>query len=212
MRGAVVKLGGSTADQAERNVWIEALAASSLPIVVVPGGGPFADLVRSAQERMYFSDRAAHAMAILAMDQFGHVILDRHERFAAARSLDDIGLALRDGRVPVWLPSTLAIPAPDIPASWDVTSDALAAWLAGKLGARALLLIKQTSAFSEDEKIAGLTAKGVVDAAFASMLPDGIDFRVAGPDDAATAGGLLSAGRLPGTRMRLTGLPARENA
>jgi dihydroneopterin aldolase len=212
VRRAVVKLGGSTADQAERNVWIEALAGSSLPIVIVPGGGPFANQVRSAQKRMRFSDDAAHAMAILAMDQFGHVILDGHQRLSAARSLDDIEFALRERLVPVWLPSALAISAPDIPASWDVTSDALAAWLASKIGAAALLLIKQTNAFAEDDRTDSLTAKGVVDAGFASMLPAGIELRLASPDDAPTAGELLSSGRLPGTRMRLAGLPAMENA
>ena len=109
------------------DVWIAALAASSLPLVIVPGGGPFADQVRDAQKRMGFSDAAAHAMAILAMDQFGHVILDRHERLAPARSLDEIEHALTDGKIPVWLPSSMAIPAPDIPCSWDITSDSLAA-------------------------------------------------------------------------------------
>ena len=90
MRRAVVKLGGSTASSAEMDMWISALAGSTLPLVIVPGGGPFADQVREAQTRLAFSDMAAHAMAILAMDQFGHVILDRNERLAAAQSLDDI--------------------------------------------------------------------------------------------------------------------------
>ena len=83
MRPAVVKLGGSTASAAGMDAWIAALAGSGLPLVIVPGGGPFADQVRQAQKRLGFSDGAAHAMAILAMDQFGHVILDRDERLIA---------------------------------------------------------------------------------------------------------------------------------
>ena len=64
--------------------------------------------------------------------------------------LDDIGSACcGEDRTPVWLPSTCGHPGvrQSLP-SWDVTSDSLAAWLAGKLGADALLLIKQTGAFS----------------------------------------------------------------
>jgi len=210
MRGAVVKLGGSTAHEAELGAWIAALAMSSLPVVIVPGGGPFANQVRDAQKCMGFSDAAAHAMAILAMDQFGYVILDRHDRLAPALSLEHIERALEDGKIPVWLPSALAIPAPDIRASWDITSDALAAWLAGKLGAEALLLIKQSRAFSDRDGIDSLTARGIVDAGFAAMLPEGIDFWLADPQDAAGAAAKLSSGRLPGTRMLRAGAPLEK--
>ncbi|TIT24935.1 MAG: hypothetical protein E5W78_22230, partial [Mesorhizobium sp.] len=121
IRPTIVKLGGSTARAAEMENWIAALAGSKLPIVIVPGGGQFADQVRESQIYMDFSDAAAHAMAILAMEQFGQVILDRHERLVPARSLDEMVRALDEGKVPVWLPSSLALPAPDIPASWDMT-------------------------------------------------------------------------------------------
>jgi len=201
VRGAVVKLGGSTAGHNEMNVWIAALASSSLPLVIVPGGGPFADLVRSAQKGMGFSDTAAHAMAILAMDQFGHVILDSHERFLGARSVGEIGEALAGGKIPVWLPSTLALSAPDIPASWDITSDSLAAWLAGKLDAEALLLVKQSSVFSNRDDVDTLAARGIVDAGFDAMMSPAIDLLVAGPHDASTAEVKLSSGRLPGLRI-----------
>jgi aspartokinase-like uncharacterized kinase len=210
VRLAVVKLGGSTAFDAGMNVWTTALAGSALPLVIVPGGGPFANQVRAAQKRMGFSDRAAHAMAILTMDQFGHVILDRDDRLAPARSREEIERALEAGKIPVWLPSSLAIPALDIRASWDMTSDSLAAWLAGKIGADGLLLIKQTSAFSESDDIAELTARGIVDAGFSSMLPAGVDFFLASPEDASTAATRFAARILPGTKVQLAAGPVRK--
>ena len=202
MRPTVVKLGGSTASHDEFGLWIAALAGSSLPHVIVPGGGPFADHVRDAQKRMAFSDTAAHAMAILAMEQFGHVILDRHERFYPARSADEIGRALQAGKIAVWLPSAMAVPARDIPASWDITSDSLAAWLAGRLGAAALLLIKQSDTFAARDDATSLAERGIVDPAFATMLPAGADLFLAGPRDARTAAAVLSSGDLPGLRIR----------
>jgi aspartokinase-like uncharacterized kinase len=201
VKATVVKLGGSTADHKEMEVWTAALAGASLPIIIVPGGGAFADQVRDEQNRLGFSDAAAHAMAILAMDQFGHVILDRHERFSAARSPEEIEQVLADGKIPVWLPSAMAIPAPDIPASWDVTSDSLAAWLTGRLSAQALLLVKQSRAFTEHDGVADLMARGIVDVHFATMLPAGVDLLIAGPHDAATAAATLSSGRLPGVNI-----------
>lgn len=210
MKRAVVKLGGSTALDAEMDVWISALAGSELPLVIVPGGGPFADQVRQSQQRMGFSDKAAHAMAILAMDQFGHVILDCDGRLTAAHTRQDIEAALLDGKIPVWLPSAWAIPVPDIQASWDITSDSLAAWLAGEIDAKALLLIKQSSNFSGHDDIAGLTKRGILDAGFASMLAAGIDLHLASPVDAAGAGALLTSSRLPGTKVQLAASPARK--
>ncbi|RWK37093.1 (5-formylfuran-3-yl)methyl phosphate synthase [Mesorhizobium sp.] len=210
VKPAVVKLGGSTADAAEMADWVAALAGSKLPIVIVPGGGRFADQVRETQIYMDFSDTAAHAMAILAMEQFAQIILDRDERLAPARSLEEMGRALDAGKVPVWLPSSLALPAPDIPASWDVTSDSLAAWLAGKLGANALLLIKQTGAFFGSDTIDSLAVRGIVDAGFAAMLPEGSDVHLAGPKDAAGAGALLAAGNLPGIRIAASIRSARK--
>lgn len=210
VRRAVVKLGGSTVRAAELESWIAALAGSKLPVVIVPGGGLFADQVRETQIRMDFSDTAAHSMAILAMEQFGQIILDRDERLAPARSLQEMARALDAGKVPVWLPSSLALSAPDIPVSWDITSDSLAAWLAGKLGAKALLLIKQTGAFFGSDTIDSLATRGIVDAGFAAMLPDGVEFHLAGPKDAAGAGALLAAGNLPGVAIAAPGRPARK--
>ncbi|MDQ6435413.1 dihydroneopterin aldolase [Mesorhizobium sp. LHD-90] len=212
MRPLVVKLGGSTSRAAELDIWIAALAGSTTPLVVVPGGGPFADMVREAQPRLRFSDSAAHKMAILAMDQFGQVILDRHSRFVAARSIADIEAALVDGQVPVWLPSDLAFSAPEIPQSWDVTSDSLAAWLAGRLGVETLLLIKQTDDFSTDDDVAGLSQRGVVDTALPSILPKTVALRLAGPCDAAAAGPDLASSRLPGTLVALASGQLRRTA
>jgi len=209
VKAAVVKLGGSTADHKEMGVWTAALAGSSLPLVIVPGGGAFADQVRDEQGRLGFSDAAAHAMAILAMDQFGHVILDRQERFSPARSVEEIDGALSGGKIPVWLPSGMAIPAQDIPTSWDITSDSLAAWLAGRIAAEALLLIKQSRAFTKEDGVADLMARGIVDAYFASVLPAEVDLLIAGPHDAATAAATLSSGKLPGVRVS-RGNPERK--
>lgn len=206
----MVKLGGSTAEGAELRAWISALAFAALPLVVVPGGGPFAECVRTEQKRMGFSDEAAHAMAILAMDAFGCVVLDGEARMAPAHTLDEVTCVLGEGKIPVWLPSSMTIGASDIPASWDITSDSLAAWLAGRLHAEALLLVKQTQDFSTEDSTTDLVARGVVDTAFAAMLPDGIDLFLAGPTDAAGAGRALAAGTLPGIRIGSVAGPLRR--
>src|SRR3546814_1733087 len=67
----VVKLGGSLAGGPELTGWLDALAAGGGSIVLVPGGGPFADAVRTMQRRWSFGDATAHHLALLAMEQYG---------------------------------------------------------------------------------------------------------------------------------------------
>lgn len=138
----VLKLGGSLFGKDELPGWLEALSQARGQVVVVPGGGPFADAVRAAQARLSFPDATAHHMALLAMEQFGLALcgLERGLRPAAsARAISD---AISHGYTPVWLPTAMSLHAPGIPEDWSVTSDSLAAWLASVLGADALGLVK----------------------------------------------------------------------
>lgn len=197
----VVKLGGSSSVDARLFEWIKALAKGAEPLVIVPGGGPFADQVREAQVRIGFSDETAHKMAILAMDQFGLMLCDLCSRFQPAGEMNEFRQVLDAGQIPVWLPSALTIGRRDIAASWSVTSDSLAAWLAGTIGAVTLLLIKQTADFSQEDDIEALQSRGIVDASLGSMLPPEVQLRVAGSDHLTSAGLHLEQGRVPGVSI-----------
>src|SRR5580765_1014836 len=115
----VVKLGGSHAFAPHLADWIAAIATHAGRIVVVPGGGPFADAVRAAQPKMGFDDRAAHRMALLAMEQYGCALASGRKRFALAETRAAIDRTLAMGKVPVWLPTRMVLAAPEIPWSWD---------------------------------------------------------------------------------------------
>ena len=127
----VVKLGGSHAFSEHLAGWVEAIADCAGHVIVVPGGGPFADAVRDAQPKIGFDDAAAHHMALLAMEQYGCALASLNGAFVLANSANAMERALDARQVPVWMPSRMALAAADIPASWEITSDSLAAWLAG---------------------------------------------------------------------------------
>lgn len=179
MMPLVVKLGGSTAGHEEMREWIDVLVTAGLPLVIVPGGGAFAEQVRISQRSLHFSDAAAHDMAILAMDQFGIVIAECHPRLSVAASIEDFRQAWNAGKVPVWLPSSMTRGAEEIPRSWDVTSDSLAAWLCEQIGAERLLLIKQVDPDHRD--LDELVKSGVVDPMLPRMLGEKTLLHIAGP-------------------------------
>ena len=137
----VVKVGGSFgARPAALRRLMETLAATARrhALLVVPGGGSFADEVRRVDRRFRLSDSAAHWMAILAMDQYGHLL----QRLAPGSTLVRHRRDLRRGRLNVLAPAAWLLRADPLPHSWDVTSDSIAAWIAGALRAPRLMLVK----------------------------------------------------------------------
>lgn len=195
----VVKLGGSQARSPLLRAWLQAISAAAGEVVVVPGGGPFADAVRAAQPVIGYSDRAAHRMALHAMAQFG-IALASLGGFTLAETDQEIARALERREIPVWSPVVMLRDAPEVPESWSVTSDSLALWLAARLEARAVLLVKPQSA-PPGATVADLVAHGTVDAAFPGFLARyGGALFVAGPDDVPAAG--LRARQPPGVALR----------
>ena len=133
----VVKVGGGLGDDALPGV---CAALGELGrrhrLLVVPGGARFADAVRDSDLRFDLQPEIAHRMAILGMEQFGWLLSDLIPGAARCTDLTRIST----GRTSVLLPAGL--PLDELPASWDVTSDSIAAWVARKAGAERLVLLK----------------------------------------------------------------------
>jgi aspartokinase-like uncharacterized kinase len=119
------------------------------PLLVVPGGAWFADAVRDADRRFELSAATSHRMAILAMEQFGWLLGDLIPQAVLCTGLASAREVACAGRTPVLLPAALSLDA--LPASWAVTSDSIAAWVAGEAGARRLVLVKAADAAGVDE-------------------------------------------------------------
>lgn len=174
-KGWVVKLGGSLADSPWLASWLSALAHPEQISIVVPGGGRFADTVRAAQSDWGTHNDAAHAMAMLAMAQYGLALQARAPGLALARGLAELETQA-PGRSTIWLPvlaDQAALDAAGLPRDWTLTADSLALWLANRLEAEALLLVK--AAEGEDclacspARLAALSAEGVLDAFLPGM-------------------------------------------
>ena len=165
----VLKLGGSLAESGRLTGLINIVVRATLPVVVVPGGGPFADAVRAAQPQLQLTDALAHRCALLAMHQMGLVIAARHPRFVLAGTLEDIARALVTGAIPVWLPYALQHDDDTLPAGWTATSDALAARLAERMGGASVALVK-SCAVCESATLEDMTIEGIVDPVFAKVV------------------------------------------
>jgi aspartokinase-like uncharacterized kinase len=209
----VVKVGGGLAreagDGALRTLCTAiAEAGTRHPLLIVPGGAEFADAVRAHDQRFGLRPRTSHRMAILAMDQFGWALADLIP--GAARCVE-LG-PLSDGVVSVLLPAALLAERDPLPESWAVTSDSIAAWVAGAVGASRLVLVKPVAGLyrtwpPSGEPIARLTVDELaalqpagVDAHLPGVLRTaGVETWVIGGRDPARLAELLETGHTAGT-------------
>lgn len=208
----IVKLGGSLATAQELADWLDVLACyGGGRTIIVPGGGVFADAVRDAQETWGFDDAIAHRMALLAMEQYGLMMVGLRSDLVPARSREGMNQVLGQARVAVWMPSLMTEGHPAIRESWDVTSDSLAAWLACDMGAAALFLVKAVVPPDPVVTASELSECGVVDPLFPEMVAGrSLDVRILGKKHFASMKQMLLTGGTGGTRVRTwAGLPGR---
>ncbi len=196
MTPLVLKLGGSLAESGRLRRLLGLVSRARRPVVVVPGGGAFADAVRETQKALGFSDAAAHDMALLAMHQMADAMIALEPRLVGAESLIGIARAWHRRRIPVWLPASLCAGDRRIPRDWSITSDGLAARLAERLGEVELVLVKSRSV-RRTASAKTLARQGVVDPVFPLIAARaGLAWRVLGPRDDAELSDLLEvAGR-----------------
>jgi 5-(aminomethyl)-3-furanmethanol phosphate kinase len=190
----VVKLGGSLATSPLLQPWLDALAARGGALVVVPGGGPFADEVRAMQSRCGFDNTTAHHMALLAMEQYGLMLCALAPRLRPAATRAEIARQLADRLVPVWQPTRMALGRKEISESWDMTSDSLAAWLAAEL--RASLLLVKSAVIPASASLDDLVADGIVDPLLPKFVVRGVpECRFIEAKDYAALGATIPRGR-----------------
>ena len=169
---SVFKVGGSLLAYPE--LLVSTLAAMvdesvNARVAIVPGGGPFADAVRDADRRFHLDDGSAHWMAVLAMDQYAHMLAGMRTELTIATSEREVESAIASGRIPVIAPYRWLRDTDPLPHTWDVTSDSISAWIASALGAKHLVLVKPPGAAGED----------ALDSYFARAVAPGLRWSIA---------------------------------
>ena len=143
----VFKLGGSLLDLADLPARLAPLLAAEPRPLVVTGGGPVADAVRTWDRTFTLGDEAAHRLACGATGLTARLaveLLDRAELVACREAAGDVwargGVAVLD--LPAFLASEEPHDADPPPHTWVTTSDTLAAWVARRWPAGRLVLLK----------------------------------------------------------------------
>ena len=207
----VLKVGGSLSRRPRalrRLMSVLAKLARARTLVVVPGGGGFAEEVRRADRRFALRDSPAHWMAILAMDQYAHVLARLAGDAVVLRGRE----AIAAGRLNVLALSAWLGRADPLPHSWQVTSDSIAAWVARQLRAKMLVLVKDVDGLFDRNPKQGRGARlrgrivlegldGVVDPHFARVLDSAMPCWIVNGTRPERVAELIETGRTYGTEV-----------
>ncbi len=181
----VIKLGGSVTHYSQLTHWLTLIAQhGDGRVIIVPGGGIYADAVRTFQSMRaqlpdgHLSDMHAHRLAIFAMDQMARSFVAMVPELVLVRNPLEIAERGWQHRGLVWLPSEMALDtdawiASGLAENWTVTSDTLAAYLANRLEADQLLLVKSDPRLltpAADYALATLQSQSIVDMALHTCL------------------------------------------
>ena len=170
MDATVIKVGGSLALNPQKlKILCRRLSDISQKqrLIIVPGGGEFADTVRALDKLFDLSVQSSHQMAILAMDQYGYLLANLVGNSCIIDKLENIKKVLDSGKLPILLSSYYFASSDPLPNSWDITSDSIAVHIAGQLGACRIVLItnvdgiftKDPQKFADAKLISKLSAK-----------------------------------------------------
>lgn len=170
MNIAVIKVGGSLFDLPDLPTRLRQFLdrlENTKPLIVC-GGGNAADLVRDWDRTHHLGETKAHWLAIQSMMLNDRLLCALLPEADIVSSPPEAAAVWDAGRVPVlcaydYLTQTSSSDFADLPASWDVTSDSIAAWVSLTWPADELILLKSVDVPHENT-VAELAAAGFVDA------------------------------------------------
>ena len=109
-------------------------------IIIIPGGGTYANFVRMLDKKISIGDELSHWMAIFAMNCNGIEISQKYNDIKDFNNLDELKKSKE--KIVIFLPYDFLYQLDELPHSWSVTSDSITVYIAHHLGLKDCFLIK----------------------------------------------------------------------
>lgn len=124
-------------------------------MIVVPGGGRTDKTIEALDREQPLAPATAHIACALAQDQTGLILCDVafSDRLTACETVTECVRALDAGQVAVLLPSRLIKDLDPVDKTWDVTSDAVAAWVGWLVHAPRLAILTDVDGVFEAGRV-----------------------------------------------------------
>ncbi len=135
----IVKIGGSWVENSKLPILVNLLQKFiDQKIVLVVGGGVFADLVRYIYNKNKMSEHTGHILAMKATEIFAYYLRSLNKNII----LTSKTTGFLNKNLNLWLPTMRLSYEPKFEKSWESTSDSIATWLYSHTKSNGLIFIK----------------------------------------------------------------------
>ena len=176
----IVKIGGSWIKNQKLSLLISSLQKFvDEKIVLVAGGGIFADAVREIYKLNKISEEKAHFLALKATELFAYYL----ESFNSKIYLTSELTKFNNRSLNIWLPSKKLTLASEFEKNWESTSDSIASWLYSKTNAKGIIFIKSVKFISKKtQKLKDLQKEKILDLNVKKYLNEKKNLKIVGPE------------------------------
>ena len=155
----VLKIGGSWITNPNLTRLLKTLDKKKKgKMIIVAGGGCFADSVRFAFKKTKMSEKIANTLALKSTEIFCSYLKDINKKLYLTTNQ-----RFRENSLNVWLPSLILSNEKSFKKNWNSTSDSVAAWLSTNIKAEGLVFIKSLKGFKKINKLGDLQKKNIID-------------------------------------------------
>jgi hypothetical protein len=162
----IIKVGGSLFDFPDLVPRLDLLIQMlGTPVMLVPGGGGYAEEVRRLDAIHGWPAATSHQLALHAMSMTARLLAALSPRYHHVTDPSGILSSWTQRRVPVL--DVAKMPGIEaLPESWDVTSDSIAAWISQRYGFGRLVLAKSVELPNPAPTPQDAAERGLVDLYF----------------------------------------------
>ena len=119
-------------------------------ILLICGGGAFANKIRDYDYDLHFSNTANHNTAIICMDIIGTLLADKVDGLESVKSIENAISVADQGKLPVLIPSFIMERNDPLKHAWSVSSDSIALYLSNLLKAKLLIATDVDGIYTHD--------------------------------------------------------------
>jgi aspartokinase-like uncharacterized kinase len=124
-------------------------------VIILPGGGSYANFIRTIDSKLSIGGDLSHWMAILAMEKNAKELYKRNKGLKLCDNFEKLKIYLdkkEERKMLIFAPFDFLHQDDTLPHSWEVTSDSIALYIARKLNLNRCFLIKNVDGIIDKKK------------------------------------------------------------
>tara|TARA_X000001036_G_scaffold439293_1_gene489864 strand:+ start:2510 stop:3121 length:612 start_codon:yes stop_codon:yes gene_type:complete len=149
-------------------------------LILVFGGGIFADSVRKVYANINMTEKTGNFLALKSTEIFSHLVNQMFSHTCLISDPND--LSVKTEKLKIWMPSKTLKNEATFIKNWDSTSDSVAAWLHNRICSKGLIFIKSLTLKKKSYKLSYLKGKNVLDKNIDKYLLRNENIKIIGPN------------------------------